>query len=174
MKLRLFLVFVCAAMLAPVSSAHAQRMDNSLRGQDTTRTIRSTWRPLRIVKWTSLLASTGAAAYGFAENRVADREYKELELDCDAAPFSCSKVNGGEAYSDPALEQRYQKILKRDDNARMALLAGQIGIAASVIMFIIDLPEGENTEDIPYEPKPLRFGLSRDGRAELGLYLRSF
>ena len=173
MNVRWLLPLFCA-MVIPTATAHAQRMDNSLRMQDTTRTIRSTWRPMRIVKWTALLASTGAAAYGFAENRVADREYNELELECAAAPVTCSKVNGGDAYANPALEERYQQILERDDNARFALLAGQVGIAASVIMFIIDLPEGENTEDIPYEPKPFRFGLGRDGRAEFGFRLRSF
>lgn len=173
MKVR-FLLLILLSMVFAATPAHAQRVDNSLRMQDTTRTIRSSWRPMRIVKWTALFASTGAAAYGFAENRVADREYEELELECDAVPTSCGKVADGDAYLNPALEARYQRILERDDNAQLALLAGQIGIAASVIMFIIDLPEGENTEDIPYEPKPFRFGLGRDGRAEFGWRLRSF
>ena len=60
----------------------------------------------------------------------------------------------------------------RDDRARLALLGGQLGILASVVMFIIDLPDRETPEDIPYDPKPIRFGLRRDGGAELGVRLR--
>jgi hypothetical protein len=167
--LRTRYVLLLPVLLASVSSLHAQRMDNSLRmQQDTTRELRATWRPMRIVKWTALLASGGAAAYGFAENRVADQDYEKLELECVASPASCAKLGNSDVYADAAMEQRYQKILKRDESARTALLAGQIGIAASVVMFIIDLPKRESPEDIPYEPKPLRIGLSRDGGAQLG------
>lgn len=162
------------ASLIPGSTLQAQRADNSLRTQDTTRELRSNWRPMRIVKWTALIASAGAAGYGFAQNRVADEDYERLEMECEEAPTSCAKVAGSDAYANPVLEQRYQRILKRDENARTALLAGQIGIAASVIMFIIDLPARESPEDIPYEPNPVRFGLSRDGRAQLEMRLRSF
>lgn len=162
------------AALVPAPALHAQRVDNSLRMQDTTREIRSSWRPMRIVKWTALLASAGAAGYGFAQNRVADEDYEQLEMECEESPVSCAKLSTSDNYADPALEQRYQRILKRDENARTALLAGQIGIAASVILFIIDLPSRESPEDIPYEPKPVRFGLSRDGRAQLEMRLHSF
>jgi hypothetical protein len=167
----ILLLLLIAAVPAP---ARAQRVDNSLRMQDTTRVLRANWRPMRIVKWTALLASGGAAAYGFAQNRVADRDYHQLELECEEAPASCIKLAGSESYANPALEQRYQRILERDENARTALLAGQIGIAASVIMFIIDLPDRESPEDIPYEPRPLRVGLGRGGAAQLEVRLRAF
>jgi hypothetical protein len=168
------LLLVLAALVI-TSDARAQRLNNAFRiGQDTTQDVRAAWRPMRIVKWTSLIASTGAAAYGFSQNRVADREYEQLERDCEEAPFSCARASESGPYLDAALEQRYQRILDRDDNAKVALLAGQIGIAASVIMFIIDLPDREAPEDIPYEPKPVRFGLSRDGRAQLDVRLARF
>jgi hypothetical protein len=157
------------------SSLDAQRADYAFRlEQDTTHDVRSAWRPMRIAKWASLIASTGAAAYGFSQNRLADRDYERLERECDEAPNSCAKATGSDTYLDVALEQRYQRILDRDEDARLALLAGQIGIAASVVMFIIDLPDHASPEDIPYDPKPVRFGLSRDGRAELNVRLRSF
>jgi hypothetical protein len=131
--------------LALTSDLNAQRVTEAFRSeQDTTHDVRSAWRPLRIAKWTSLIASTGAAAYGFSQNRVADREYEQLERDCEAAPFNCTKASESGPYLDAALEQKYQRILDRDENARLALLAGQVGIAASVIMFIIDLPDHEN------------------------------
>jgi hypothetical protein len=82
------------------------------------------------------------------------------------------KVAGSDTYANPELEQRYQRILQRDDHARLALLGGQLGIAAAVIMFIVDLPDQESPEDIPYDPRPIRFGLRSDGGAELTFALR--
>jgi hypothetical protein len=164
------LVLILSCMATP--ALQAQQIEERF-AQDTTRQdLRSPWRPLRLAKWTTLLVAGGAAAYGFTQNRTADREYEQLERDCADSPVSCQKVPGSETYMNLALEQRYQKIVDRDAHARTALLAGQIGIAASVIMFIIDLPDRESPEDIPYEPKPIRVGLGRDGRTELGMHWR--
>jgi hypothetical protein len=168
-------VMIVLATLVAAADAQAQRASDAFRAvQDTARDARPALRPMRVAKWATFLASTGAAAYGFTQNRVADRDYEELERECDDAPASCTKASGSEAYLNPALEQRYQRILDRDETAKVALLAGQIGIAASVIMFIVDLPDREEPEDIPYEPKPMRFGLSGDGRAELNLRVLRF
>ncbi len=165
----LLLIAFCLTPLA----AQAQEINDRFPAQDSGRVdVRYAWRPLRIAKWSTLLIAGGAAAYGFSQNRVADREYEDLEKECDANPAACLKVPGDDAYADPALEQRYQKIVDRDDRARLALLGGQLGILASVVMFIIDLPDRETPEDIPYDPKPLRVGLRRDGGAELAIRLR--
>ena len=165
----LLLITFCLTPLA----AQAQEINDRFPAQDSGRVdVRYPWRPLRIAKWSMLLIASGAAAYGFSQNRIADREYEELERECEADPPSCLQVPGSDTYADPALEQRYQDILERDDRARLALLGGQLGILASVVMFIIDLPDRETPEDIPYDPKPIRFGLRRDGGAELGVRLR--
>ncbi len=159
----LLLVLCCS----PLSMLHAQHIEERF-AQDTTRhDIRSPWRPMRLAKWTTLLVSSGAAAYGFTQNRTADREYDALERECEADPVACRKLPDSDVYEDVALEQRYQKIVDRDAHARTALLAGQIGLVATVVMFIIDIPDRESPEDIPYEPRPIRFGLRRDGSTEL-------
>jgi hypothetical protein len=148
---------------ATASSLQAQRRVATFEQDTTGRDVRFAWRPLRIAKWTTVLVSAGAAGYGFSENRAADREYEELERICEGNPSLCEKNAGSDEYADAALEERYQRIVDRDDRARLALLAGQLGIAASVVLFILDLPDQSTPEDIPYDPKPLRFGLSRDG-----------
>ena len=161
----LLVLFVCADDVA------AQRISRPFEQErDTTVDVRSPWRPLRIAKWTTFLASGGAAAFGFVQNRRADREYEQLESECVAEPANCSVLEDG-SYSNAALEARYQRIVDRDRTARTALLAGQIGLAASVIMFIIDLPERDTPEDIPYEPRPLRVGLRSDGSTELKAHI---
>ena len=154
-------------------AAQAQEASDRFPARDSGHVdVRYPLRPLRIAKWTTVIASSAAAAYGFSQNRIADNDYEELERECEANPPLCARLPNGSAYADAALEQRYQKILDRDDRARLALLGGQLGILASVVMFIIDLPDRETAEDIPYEPKPIRFGLRRDGRTELGFSLR--
>jgi hypothetical protein len=159
--------------LLSATSLPAQQRDVRFESQDTTRRdIRSPWRPLRVAKWSTLLASTGAAAYGFNQNRVADREYEELEEICFGNPALCEKATGTDRYVDAAMEARYQEIVDRDDRARLALLAGQLGLIASLAMFIFDLPDKSTPEDIPYDPKPLRFELGRNGLAELQFHTR--
>jgi hypothetical protein len=125
-----------------------------------------------VAKWSTLLVSTGAAAYGFNQNRVADREYEELEQICFGNPALCEREPGTDRYVDAAMESRYQEIVDRDDRARLALLAGQLGLIASIAMFIFDLPDKSTPEDIPYDPKPLRFELGRNGLAELQFHSR--
>lgn len=167
MRKLLLLVFLLPATL------QAQEIEKRFPAQDSGRAdVRYALRPLRIAKWTTLVASTGAAAYGFTQNRRADRDYQQLERECEAAPLSCLKGPDGETYANAELEARYQRIVDRDDRARLALLGGQVGIAASVIMFIIDLPDRTTPEDIPYDPKPYRVGLRRDGSTELAFRLR--
>ena len=126
---------------------------------------------MRVAKWSVLLAATGSAAYGFAENRSADRAYEDIERLCQDSPDACKRRLDNDAYEDAALEARYQDVVKRDDRARFALLAGQVGIAASVLLFILDLPGHPAAEDIPYNPRPLRLGLDRTGAIQVGLRL---
>ena len=166
---KLLLVLVC---LTPLGTLQAQQTGDRFPAQDSGRAdVRYAWRPLRVAKWTTLLISGGAAAYGFAQNRSADREYEQLERECEAQPVACLKGPDGEAYANAGMEARYQRIVDRDERARLALLGGQIGIAAAVIMFIVDLPDRISPEDIPYDPKPYRVNLRRDGRTELELSL---
>ena len=111
-------------------------------------------------------------SYGVdSENRSADRAYEDIERLCLDTPEACKRRLDNDAYEDAALEARYQDVVKRDDRARFALLAGQVGIAASVLLFILDLPGHPAAEDIPYNPRPLRLGLDRTGAIHVGLRL---
>ena len=159
------------ALLVLSTPALAQRAPARVEAApDTVRAPRSSWSVIRVAKWTTALASAGAAAYGFMENREADREYESIERVCEAAPPSCTTTVEGGSYADPALEARYQNVLRRDDRAQFALLAGQIGLAASALLFILDLPKSTTPDDIPYDPRPLRLDV-RAGQLELGVKL---
>lgn len=161
-----YAVVLLSLCVTPLSAQRANL--RFAAGQDST-APRPTWPVARIAKWSTLLASTGAVAYGFTQNRTADREYQEIEQLCHDTPETCT-VTGDGHYTDAGLEARYQSVVRRDDRAQMALLAGQVGIAASVLLFILDLPENTTPEDIPYDPRPIRFG-ARAQQMTVGVYL---
>lgn len=131
----------------------------------------SSWSALRIAKWSTLALSAGAAVVGFTLNSSADDLYDDLERACVADPLVCASRTPGGAYSAQELESLYQRVLDRDSRARTALLASQIGVAASVVLFILDLRNARGPEDIIYEPRTLELSPRRDGGVELRLNL---
>ena len=157
-----------AVMASPCSAQQApMRLET---GPDSVRVVRGGWSAIRVVKWTTALASAGTVAYGFVQNRDADREYEEIELMCKNDISLCATKPDSDEYADPVLEARYNAVLERDERAQLALLAGQIGLAASVLLFILDLPKGTTTNDIPYDPSPFRLGM-RAEQIEVAVHL---
>ncbi|HEX6559675.1 MAG TPA: hypothetical protein VF021_09440 [Longimicrobiales bacterium] len=151
-------------LLGLQTSLRAQRAQptfDAQRDSSQMRTARA-WRPLRIAKWSTFAASTAAVVYGFSQNRVADREYASIEQLCKDAPDQCTRT-GTDTYADAALEARYQNVVTRDDHARLALTAGQLGIAASVLLFVLDLHDDAVPKDVPYEPRPLQLDVNQHG-----------
>lgn len=176
--LRLLLTGVLLAGVVP--HAHAQRASAPLPGAAAVTDARdalqapytlvaqaqaapSAWRPLRVAKWTIGAASLGTALYGFVQNRAADDAYSELERMCQAQEEVCRQRLPGGAYADPGLEAQYQDVRRLDQRARVSLIAGQVGIATSVVLFLLDLRNEQPPPNIPYEPKGLEVGASGDG-----------
>jgi len=125
---------------------------------------------LKVAKWSTLLGSGAALGYGIIANRQADRDYEEIERICAATPERCTRLTNGQ-YADADLEARYRDVVDLDDRAKLSLTAGQVGLAASLVLFILDLPSDPGTEDIPYEPGKLRIGSRADGSFQVGYTL---
>jgi hypothetical protein len=123
----------------------------------------SPWRPLRIAKWSVTGISAGTALYGFLQNRQADDAYHVLEEMCQGDFARCRERLPGGAYADAQLESQYQHVRALDQRARTALVLGQIGVATSVVLFLIDLRNQQPPPNIPYEPNRLEIGASADG-----------
>jgi hypothetical protein len=118
---------------------------------------------VRYGKWLSLAATAGATTYGILANRSADRQYADLERICRDSPARCTRLPGG-AFADVELERQYQDVLRLDDRAQWALIAGQAAVVATVALFIIDLPRGGSGRDIPYQPPRLQIGADEQAR----------
>jgi hypothetical protein len=159
----LLILPLCLGCLLDLSGLPAQT--SAARGwpQDTAPRANS-YALARYGKWVSLGFTATAATYGILANRRADRDYAALERICRDAPARCARTPGG-AFSDDALERQYQDVLRLDDRARLALIAGQVAVVATVALFIIDLPRGGSGEDIPYTPP--RFQVGTDSQARL-------
>jgi hypothetical protein len=131
----------------------------------------SPWRPLRIAKWSTVTLSAAAALYGFSNNRSADDAFEVIEGVCAIEPDRCESRLPDGAYADAALEAEYQHVRSLDRRARGALIGSQIGIAASVVLFILDLRNQRPPDNIPYEPRRLDITPARDGGVRLQLNL---
>jgi len=129
------------------------------------------WGALRISKWTALAATVGAAVYGVSTIQAADRGYEGLESACQVSPQLCKLRQTDGSYSDADFEQRYQTVLRQDRRARTALLASQLGVAATVTLFLLDLRHARGPKDIPYHPPQALELRPRPDGVELRLHL---
>jgi hypothetical protein len=170
------LLVVLSGSLAPLRAQHAppqhtqhgSELLSFERAPALQERTPSPWRPVRIAKWTLTFASAGTALYGFMQNREADDAYGTLEHMCQDNFARCRNRLPGGAYADPSMEAQYQRVRSLDGRARAALIAGQLGVATSVVLFIIDLRNQQGPPNIPYEPERLELAPSGDG----GLSLR--
>ena len=123
-------------------------------------------------KWASLAISAGAAVYGFSLNSQADDSFAQLEDICAEEPERCESRNPDGSFRDEELEGLYQETLSKDRQARTALVASQVTLAAAVVLFIIDL-SNRPPENVPYDPPvTLELGSLPDGRFALGARVR--
>jgi hypothetical protein len=83
----------------------------------------------------------------------------------------CERRTDTGAYVDAEMERKYQDVRALDHRARTALVASQVGIAATVLLFVIDLRDVGPPKDIPYKPRALQLMPRRDGSLQLRLTL---
>jgi hypothetical protein len=132
----------------------------------------SPWRALRIGKWATLTGAAGAAAWGFVTNGRAEDRFRGLELACESQPAICRDRLPDGSYRDAALEQMYQDVLRLDRRARIGLIAGQVGIATSVLLFLLDLDNERRPADIPFAPARLEVAPRPSGAIEFSVRVR--
>lgn len=130
------------------------------------------WSSLRIAKWTTAALAAGAAAYGVINNRKADDEFEQLEQLCVEQVDRCTERLPDGSYADADMESQYQNVRALDRRARTALIAGQLGIAASVVLFVLDLRNNDGPANIPYDPDTLDISPARDGGMSLRVNVR--
>jgi hypothetical protein len=126
-------------------------------------------RRLRLAKWAAAAGTAGAAVAGFTIQRRADDRFEELERACEADVAACSARFEDGRYQDPGLEALYQDVLGLDRRARLALTTSQVGLATTVVLFILDLRDRESPPNIPFEPGRLSVRRGAGGAVEVGV-----
>lgn len=171
--LLLFLALAPAAALVPSAQAAAQvrtpgRFAAAEAAEVPAVPSRPSFRALRVAKWSTAAATAAIAGFGLAAYTRADDRYRELERACVEDPEACAQRLPNGAYADARLESMYQDVLRYDSRARLALIGSQLGLAASVVFFILDLRDDTTPPNIPYDPRALRVAPGRDGGVEFG------
>ncbi len=120
------------------------------------------WRPLAIAKWGMLGATAVAAVYGLSASIEADGLYDRISQICASDAGRCAELPEG-GYADAEVARLDRDARELDDRARRGLLATQVGVAATLALFILDLRDGGPPPNLPYVPPQLRVGFGRDG-----------
>jgi hypothetical protein len=109
-------------------------------------------RPLRVAKWSVIVAAGSAGIYGFLQNNEADDRFRDLERLCQQQQFRCAARTVRGEYEDTEFEDLYQQVRRLDGRSHKALLFSQIGVAAGVALFLLDLANSDAPRDIPWVP----------------------
>jgi hypothetical protein len=113
-------------------------------------------RPLRVAKWSVVVAAGGAGIYGFLQNNDADDRFHELEQLCQQQQFRCAARTERGEYADTEFEDLCQQVRRLDGRSHKALLFSQIdvavGVAVGVALFLLDLANSDAPRDIPWVP----------------------
>jgi hypothetical protein len=124
-----------------------------------------------LVRYGRWVTAAGAIAFTFLameEHGDAERHWNRLNVICRANNAACVIGPGG-GYADPTAEAEYQATVKFDRRARARVIAGQVALAVTVGLFIIDVGRrGGGPENIPIAP--LEVGFTADG-ATVGIRL---
>jgi hypothetical protein len=158
----LFPVFAGAEALFSDESAPESATDGERRSS----------RRLGIAKWSTLIVSAGVGGYGFVTNDRAERAYVDLEQRCFASPEEiCRERNPDGSFVDAELEREFQEVLRMDRRARAALVAAQVGVVATVVLFIMDMGGNGLPDTIPFTPPRLNVtphGVGLEARVPVG------
>ena len=103
-------------------------------------------------KWGTLASAVGLATVAIFRNDDANDVFRGLNRFCAAAPNACFLGDDGR-YVDASAEVLYNETLRIDRQARAWMVAGQLTLAASGVLFLIDLvTDDDGPRNIPFSP----------------------
>jgi hypothetical protein len=114
-------------------------------------------------KWPLLAGAIGFTAAAMTQKGDADGVYDQLQAMCRAASQDCV-LNESGTYVNPDAEALYQETLRIDAKARSWMIGGEVALALSGGMFLIDLVAGhDEPHNIPFTPFEVYTGPDRLG-----------
>lgn len=120
-------------------------------------------------KWGAALLFAGLTAYGAYQHEQANADYVLLRQYClDVGPCT---IGPDGRYTDPGPEALYQQVVQGDRTARASFIAGQVALAGTAALFVMELSRQKGTENIPYSGltvAPSPYGLKVGWRLSFG------
>lgn len=110
-------------------------------------------------KWGAAALFVAATGIGLLEHHRADNAFDDLRALCGNT-VQCTIGQDGR-YVDPLAEAQYQKIVAGDRAARSWFIGGQVALAGTATLFVIELLHARGSPNIPYSGlivKPTRDG----------------
>ena len=105
---------------------------------------------VRFGKWATLGAAVAFTALGAATHDRADRDYDALLAFCrDHGPCP---IGPDGRYANAGAEALFGRVRDGDRRARAWLLGGEVALAGSVVLFVLDLRRQPGPGNIPYSP----------------------
>ena len=99
-------------------------------------------------KWGAAALFVGFTSLGVIEHNRANAAYDRLTSFCvNTGPCT---IGADGRYSNPAAESRYQDVVSGDRAARLWLVSGQVALAGTAALFIIELLKEHGTRNIPF------------------------
>lgn len=129
------------------------------------------WTPVRIAKWSSVGVAVAAAGVGLVSHERAADRFDALEATCSEQPERCGERLPGGEFADEELERLFQDVVELDRRARYGLIVSQAGIAAAVVLFILDMRGDSGPDNVPYDPGRLQLGPNSVGGLDLSVRL---
>ena len=139
--------------------ASARTAPMSVPAAEAASTDRSAWRPLSVAKWATLTAAAGSGTYGLWAQHEADRGYERVARICSERPDRCggdAPVAASAEYADPAVGRIHDRAATLEDRALLSLIGSQIGLIASVLLFIFDMRDSGTPPNEIYQPPAVR------------------
>lgn len=141
------ILVVLATSWPLVSSASAQQPSDLQPGHRSWVVSFAQW-----AKWGTLASAVGLTAVAIFRNDDANDIFRGLNRLCAAAPDACLLGDDGR-YIDAGAEALYEETVRLDGQARSWMVAGQVALAASGILFLIDLvTDDDGPPNIPFAP----------------------
>lgn len=110
-------------------------------------------------KWGAAALFVAATGIGLLEHQSANNAFDDLRTMCGSS-VQCTIGQDGR-YADPVAEAQYQKIVSGDRAARSWFIGGQVALAGTAALFVIELLHSRGSTNIPYSGfivKPTRDG----------------
>jgi hypothetical protein len=100
-------------------------------------------------KWGAAAMFVGFTAMGVIQHHQANTAFNDLQQYCLSSGACSLGVDG--RYTNAIAEERYARVVAGDRAARTWLISGQVALAGTTALFVLELLRERGTRNIPFQ-----------------------